>query len=169
MPSTNLLCIIVLLATFLGDTAGEETAAKMSPELAAVKQRYETELEAATKPVRDRYAASLQSLLRATTQKGDLASAQAIQTELFGLTSKATLVGKWHFKCSAGNGEREFLKDGTGRSQDGSKWTWILHTDKVVLNYPDTHSDVLFLPINPTGTKGRSWVGPEIIATKRSQ
>ena len=93
----------------------EEPAAKTIPQLAALKQQYEKELQAATKPVRERYVESLQSLLRSTTQRGDFQS------------------------------------------------------DKVVITYFDSHSDTMFLPLNPKNTKGRSWTGPEITASKLPQ
>lgn len=51
-------------------------------ELAALRDRYQTDVQFALKPVQSRYAVQLQALVKTLTQKGDLIGALAVLEEL---------------------------------------------------------------------------------------
>ena len=166
MKTTIYLLLLLALAS---SYAASDDQPKAPPELLALKQRYEKDIEGATKTIRERYIADLQRILRSTTQKGDFGGAQAIQTELTGLSVTPAISGKWRFTWAGGSSEFGFKEDGTFTMKGGKTGKWSLETDKILVKYPDGHTDTLFLPIDPKGTKGLSWVGPEFTATKISQ
>lgn len=62
--------------------AKAQTAIKDSKELISLRDQYEADLAAATKPVQTRYHTQLQKLLKTLTQRGDLPAANAVQAEL---------------------------------------------------------------------------------------
>jgi hypothetical protein len=142
--------------------------AKPPAELEALKHRYQQDIEAADKPVRDRYVASLQMLMRSLTAKGDLAGALVVQTELNAMKGPAALLlGLWHYHGPAGPGVREFHANGTFAIQPGgpAHGKWEITEDKLKLIYPDG-SDEFPLPINPEKMIGRSSVNVDVTMSK---
>ena len=114
-----------------------EDTPKAPPELNALKQRYQKDVESATKPIRERYLTDLKSLLRSTTQKGDFAGAIAVQNELSELSPKSeiarTLAGKWRFIWAGGTQDVTFRENGTFTTSRDARGKWVLQDDKLLL------------------------------------
>ena len=151
----------------------QELPPKAPPELAALKRRYDDDISAATRTIRERYATSLQSLLRSTTQRGDLVGALAIQNELNAHSEKlgapnapANLLGTWRFRFGKWSETRTFRANGTVIHNDtGKVFQWQANDKQVIIPYSDGPL-VFDLPMDSAGTKGREKSGREIIATK---
>jgi len=73
----TLFCCLLLLVGAPLVPAEEE-----SPELKAVRESYEREIDFATRPIRDRYLSRLETLKRSLGARGDARGALAIQEEI---------------------------------------------------------------------------------------
>ena len=84
MHKSLLVCVGSLFLFQLIPAPGEAQppSPEESKELAALRDRYQADVQFALKPVQSRYAVQLQALVKTLTQKGDLAGALAVMEEL---------------------------------------------------------------------------------------
>lgn len=155
---------ILLVIVGLGSAWTDEPA--ISPEMKLRKERYQRDVEAAVKPVRERYVEDLQGMMKSETIKGHLAAAQACQAELAEVSKKSGMPGKWHLDWGLGTQDVTFLEGGAFTTSLNTRGKWSIEKDKVVMTYTDGHSDSLLLPIDPKGMSGKTAGGPNLRATK---
>jgi len=84
------LFAVMLLWSGLVITAEAQVEGKATPELKALQSRYKADVQAALKPIQDRYIAQYEALSRSFTTRGDLAAAVAVQQEIAALRKAAT-------------------------------------------------------------------------------
>ncbi len=108
----------LVFSIFTSATEAQSTA-KEPADLITLRNRFNAEIEAAKKPVQDRYVFQLQGLLKTLTLRGDLAGVSAVQKELDLLkspsgaaaTSASRFAGtKW--ACTTGTTVIEFKPGG---------------------------------------------------------
>src|SRR5438445_162172 len=66
------LFAVMLLWSGLSITAEAQVEGKATPELKALQSRYKADVQAALKPIQDRYIAQSEALSRSCTTRGDL-------------------------------------------------------------------------------------------------
>ena len=77
------------------------------------------------------------------------------------LTSK-----KWRFDGANWTETRAFDPDGTMTVENTTRTAhWQVSSDKIIMSFKD-HKDILFLPLDPKGTKGQDEYGRLFIATQ---
>ena len=86
--SIHLFLIIALLTS----ASLAQVAPPAPAELTTLRTRYRSDLQTSREPIRTRYVASLDALLRSTTKNGDLDAALAVQHELNTAKGKAGTV-----------------------------------------------------------------------------
>ena len=131
------LVVAVFVLSGFNLTVHAQVAAKETPELKALQSKYKTDTKAALKPIRDRYIAQCEALLRSFTTKGDLAAANAVQEEITAIKKAAN--------DEAGGtavSRRELEKEVVGHWTYGSDKVWLgirnsgkAFLDKMVLNW----------------------------------
>lgn len=103
---------LALVVALTGSLCAQET---LPPEVATARTRFEADLEASAKPVRQRYVSQLEAFKRSATLRNDLKSAVAIDAEIKRVEPQAG--------AAAGHDLRRQLK--------GTSWQWnprlILH------------------------------------------
>jgi hypothetical protein len=129
--NTPKILIQILLATVL--TLPGFAQEKLPPEIAALRSRYEADLENAAKPVRDRYVGQLETAKRTATLRNDLKTANAIDAEIKRVDPQAG--------AAAGRDLKHQLK--------GTRWQWnprlILKFDGDTANAGAWSTDVKYL------------------------
>lgn len=71
-------------------------------------------------------------------------------------SSHPALIGTWHFTWTETRYETDFTfaADGTFKAKDGGPaGTWKVDGNQILMDAPDTAEKIIFLPINPQGTK----------------
>jgi hypothetical protein len=143
------LLVLLLLSTvsaFADDKPTQEPAA-----LVQARKVYEAKVKAAVDPIRAAYLKQLDEMKKAFGAKGDLASAQAVQSEINSLGTPATIVGKWNL--AANNYSVEFKADGTATTNTGptAKWRCL---DKKARTYQASWSngDVALMLLSSDGS-----------------
>jgi hypothetical protein len=114
-----LFLLMVILGGF-SVRAHAQVAGKETPELKALQSRYKTDVQAALKPLRERYLAQYESLARSFTTKGDLSAAVAVQEEINALKK----AGNEDAGGTAVN-RRELEKEVVGHWFYGSPKVWL--------------------------------------------
>ena len=76
-----LLCIALASVVFTSPTLADPIPTA-PPELTTIRTRYRSDLQATREPIRTRYIASLDALLKTITKSGDLDAALAVQQDL---------------------------------------------------------------------------------------
>jgi hypothetical protein len=140
---------------------------KTLPELTALQKKFNQECDTATKSIREKYAASVQTLLHAAMQKGDLATVEDLQSQTEGKTAESILFGTWRWNWPGGTVLRTFHPGGRVTSPDepGKTATWVIKNNAVVMTHA-TGTDTIPLPLDPKGTTGHSTNGPPFTITK---
>jgi hypothetical protein len=105
MNTPKLVLQLVLATAFTLPLFAQE---KLPPEIAALRSRYEVDLEGAAKPVRDRYVGQLETARRTAALRNDLKTANAIDAEIKRVDPQAGAV--------AGRDLKHQLK--------GTRWQW---------------------------------------------
>jgi hypothetical protein len=160
--------LVQSLVLLLSAAIFAQEPAKVTPELTTLKKQYERDLDEATKPVKDRYISSLQSLLRSVTLHGDAASIVAIQAELTALKGPSGVVGLWNYTGPSGaKGMRELRADGAFAVKLNGPviGKWEMDGANLTLIYPHG-SDIFPLPITPHKMAGHSTSGAEVAMSK---
>lgn len=162
---TNLRLGLIAMAISPALIAAEKIP-NASPELLALKMKYEEDTEEATKRLRERYIANLQSLLRSTATKGQTDALPAIQAELARVDTKSVISGKWQIRWSGGSAACEFKANQTWKDRDGKVGSWKVADQNLVVTYPNGGTNTFPLPLDPKGTKGRAAQGFEVTLAK---
>ena len=121
-----------------------QVSPEMPPELKSLKDRFDKEFDAATRPPLERYASSLQSLLQSLTKRGDLKGALAVQNELDAIKAKLkknsdgfVFEGKWALSY-AGTSREVTVTDKDVRDMKGRRlYSWRLERDTIKVTEVD--------------------------------
>ena len=124
--TASIICILVGLLA--GNTSADEAA--LPADVLANRARYEVEMAAALKPIRQRYIAQLESAKKAATSRGDLKGAVAIEAELKSMLEYQNADEKTAILCGSLWKNRidtwEFFPDGRlvqrGEGMAGKSW-----------------------------------------------
>ena len=130
---------------------GSEITPKTTPELAALRKKFEVEYASVRKPLLDRYVGSLQTLVRTASQKEDVVTAERIRQQIELVDVGPVLFGKWSFHGDV----REFRGDGSLVKGGRQMGTWSIKGNQIVIQYTATLWDMVSLPLTPSGTNLR--------------
>ena len=161
------LFVILFLIQLAGLPAFAQDKPSLDPPaLVRARKAYEADVKAVVDPITDKYVKQLGDMKKDFGAKGDLASAQAVQREIDGLTSEVSLVGKWAWPIV---GNAEFLEDGTSKA-GGETGKWKL-VDKKTRKYKVVWSsngyiDLLTLSADGTTLSGRNNHGGTVHAER---
>ncbi|MCX6897164.1 MAG: hypothetical protein NT105_00555 [Verrucomicrobia bacterium] len=160
-----LISTALVFSFFSSEQTIAQSATREPADLTSLRSRYNAEIEAAKKPVQERYVFQLQGLLKTFTLRGDLAGATAVQKELDLLKSPAANPSASRFAgtkwaCTSGTSVIEFKPGGgwkdewrgktyggswkpasdneaAAKRSDGNSWTFRMNDDSTSLTRSD--------------------------------
>src|SRR4051812_7793942 len=124
-------CLIVSLLT-VGASSLADDASHLPDAAMGLKRAYKQSIEAASKPIRERYLADLRKLQEQATRAGKLEDAIAIKKEVDSL-SPQNFLGKWQEANAPGTITTE--ADGTARHSGGGAATWEVRDRDVIITW----------------------------------
>ena len=130
-----LVCTILVGASSLADEP-----ARLPDAAIKLHNAYNQSLEAAAKPIRERYLADLKTLQEQSTRAAKLDDALALKKEIERVTVRAIL-GKWK-ELPEGTGTITVDADGTAHNSNGASAVWETRGGDIILPWTNGYKHI---------------------------